>query len=109
MIRKLLLGITLVLSGVVHSQIHQADKFEVRDISVDSLTIILKNSFAPVNDPKNFKIKVTPNSDKVSHIDEETENEFIRKNIKRYLAGDTLYITSKKNNSVFTYIIHRSQ
>ena len=110
MIRNLLFFISIVIVGSAYSQHNTTNRaLIVRDIPIDSLKTILKESFSAVNNPDNYKIEVTSTSEKVSRITNKTEGEFIEKNIERYLSGDTLHITSKAKDSIIRYTIFKTK
>lgn len=102
--------ISIVIVGSAYSQHNTTNRdLIVRDIPIDSLKTILKESFSAVNNPDNYKIEVTSTSEKVSRITNKTEGEFIEKNIERYLSGDTLHITSKAKDSIIRYTIFKTK
>lgn len=81
----------------------------IKDIQKDSLVTLLRESFSTVNHPDYYKISITSTSETVSPVTNETEKNFIKKNLQRYLAGDTLMIRVKENSKIKSYKIYKTK
>lgn len=81
---------------------------KINDISVDSLTNLLKKAFSVVNKSNYYKISVTPTTEEISPVTSRTEQDFIDKNIERYVSGDTIILNIKDVTSVKNYIIFKT-
>ncbi|WP_290201634.1 MULTISPECIES: hypothetical protein [Bacteroides] len=108
MMRKIIIAVCIAMGVVIaYSQQPQGREVVIKNISVDSLSNLLKESFSVVNKENYYKIAVTTTSEDISPVTNRTEEEFVRKNVKKYLSGDTLRITSKDKDGVMTYIISK--
>ncbi len=88
---------------------HKCDNSIVmKDISVDSLTNLLKEAFSTVNTSSYYKISVTPTTEEISPVTPRTEQDFIGKNIERYVSGDTLILNIKDSTFVKNYMIYKT-
>lgn len=111
--KRILLSICISIAVLLsysrqYQDCRRCDNFIViKDVSVDSLTNLLKEAFSTVNKSNHYKISVTPTTEEISPVNSRTERNFIKRNIERYVSGDTLIINIKDSTLVKNYLFYR--
>lgn len=103
-----LLGAICCITAFSKNDLKGVKTQEIKNISTDSLSAILKKSIAPMVSPNNVWVRYENGKTTVSQVNDKTQSEYIDKNVARYLKGDTLLITTKDKGRANSYLIYKT-